>query len=153
VIMGIDLISYQDEIASHIETAFPQYEIIEDEVLDGESIARLKKKTKPFIVLRWSGLTRNVSNASFAGVRRDEYISDFDIIAVAPQPKMARVVLNYFMDGLIGHKLSNGYPLTPLIGQAVFPAAENQASPKLYLAIGTLEFRFSAENPEPNMGS
>lgn len=144
---GIDLLSYQDEITAHIETTFPNYEIIEDEVLDDESIARLQNKTKPFIVLRWSGLSRNPSNASFAGVRHDEYISDFDIIAIAPSPRIARQLLNYFMDRLIGHKLSNGYQLTPLLGQAVYPATESGASPKLYMGIGTLEFRFNAENP------
>lgn len=144
---GIDLVSYQDEIASYIQTTFPNYEIIEDEVLDDESISRLQNKTKPFIVLRWSGLTRSISNASFSGVRYDEYVSDFDIIAVAPKPRISRQLLNYFMDKLIGYKLSNGYQLTPTLGQSVFPASENGASPKLYLAIGTLEFRFSAENP------
>jgi hypothetical protein len=145
---GIDLVAYQDEIASHIETTFPSYEIIEDEVLDDESIARLQEKTKPFIVLRWSGLTRSATNASFSGVRHDDYISDFDVIAVAPKPRIARQLLNYFMDRLIGHKLSNGYQLTPTLGQTVFPASENGASPKLYLGVGTLEFRFSAENPD-----
>jgi len=144
---GINLVAYQDEIAAYITSTFPNYEIIEDEVFDDESIARLQQKTKPFIVLRWSGMTRNANNASIAGVRYDEYISDFDVIATAPMPRLARRLLNYFMDGLIGHTLSNGYQLTPTIGQAVFPATENSASPKLYLAIGTLEFRFSASDP------
>jgi len=144
---GIDLVAYQDEITTHIVSAFPNYEVIEDEVFDDESIARLQSKTKPFIVLRWSGMTRNVSNASMAGVRYDEYISDFDIIATAPTPKIARRLLNYFMDALIGHTLSNGYQLTPTIGQSIFPLTENGASPKLYLGVGTLEFRFSATDP------
>jgi len=144
---GINLFAYQDEIATHVASEFPNYEIVEDEVFDDESIARLQQKTKPFIVLRWSGMTRNTSNASIAGVRYDEYISDFDIIATAPAPKIARRLLNYFMDGLIGHTLSNGSQLTPTTGQAIFPLTEDGASPKLYLAVGTLEFRFSASDP------
>jgi len=146
-VSGIDLIEYQDEIAAHITSAFPNYEIIEDEVFDDESIARLQQKTKPFIVIRWSGATRNINNASMAGVRYDEYISDFDIIAAAPAPKIARQLLNYFMDALIGHRISNGYQLTPTAGQSVFPATENTSSPKLYLGVGTLEFRFSSSDP------
>ncbi len=144
---GIDLVAYQDEITAHIVAAFPNYEIVEDEVFDDESIARLQSKTKPFIVLRWSGITRNINNASLVGVRADEYISDFDIIATAPMPKIARRLLNYFMDALIGHTLSNGYQLTPTTGQAIFPLTENGAAPKLYLGVGTLEFRFSNPNP------
>jgi hypothetical protein len=144
---GIDLVAYQDEISAHIVSAFPNYEIIEDEVFDDESIARLQSKVKPFIVLRWSGMTRNSANASVAGVRHDEYISDFDIIATAPTPKISRRLLNYFMDALIGHKLSNGYSLTPTMGQSIFPLTENGSSPKMYLGVGTLEFRFTASSP------
>jgi len=145
---GIDLLAYQDEITAHIESAFPDYEVLEDNVLDDEAILRSQNKTKPFIVLRWSGLSRNSVGASFSGVRHDEYMSNFDLIAVAPAPKIARTVLNYVMDALIGHQLSNGYPLTPMLGQSVFPLTETGASPMLYLGIGSLQFRFNAENPD-----
>ena len=145
---GLDLVSIQDEIATHIETTFPNYEIKEDEVLDDEYLLRVSNKTKPFVVIRWSGLTRQVANASFAGVRHDEYSSGFDIVAVAPKPRIARKVLNLFMDQLIGWKISNGSALTPTLGQAVFPTVDNNGVPHLYLGVGTLEFRFNAENPD-----
>jgi hypothetical protein len=144
---GIDLVSIQDEIIAHIETTFPNYEIKEDEVLDDESLLSVSRKTKPFVVVRYSGLTRQVANASFAGVRHDDYSSRFDIIAVAPTPRIARRVLNIFMDQLIGYRLSNGYPLTPTLGQSVFPSVDRSGAPHLYLGIGTFEFRFNAENP------
>lgn len=150
---GIDLVAIQDEIALHIETSFPQYEVKEDEVLDDEYLMRIDRKTKPFVVIRWSGLTREVTNASFAGVRHDEYSSRFDIIAVAPAPRIARKVLNLFMDQLIGWKISNGAALTPTLGQAVFPVTDRNGSPHLYLGIGTLGFRFNSENPDSYIGS
>jgi|694.fasta_scaffold03549_13 hypothetical protein len=150
---GIDLVAIQDEIALHIETSFPQYEVKEDEVLDDEYLMRIDRKTKPFVVIRWSGLTREVANASFAGVRHDEYSSRFDIIAVAPAPRIARKVLNLFMDQLIGWKISNGAALTPTLGQTVFPVTDRNGSPHLYLGIGTLGFRFNSENPDSYIGS
>lgn len=148
---GIDLVSIQDEIALHIRTSFPNYEIKEDEVLDDEAILRISNKTKPFIVLRWGGLSREDSGASFAGVRHDEYSSRFDIIAVAPSPKIARKLCNYFMDSLIGWRISNGSALTPILGQAVFPVVQNDGVPHLYLGIGTLSFRFNSTNPNSNI--
>ena len=150
---GIDLVAIQDEIALHIETSFPQHEVKEDEVLDDEYLMRIDRKTKPFVVIRWSGLTREVANASFAGVRHDEYSSRFDIIAVAPAPRIARKVLNLFMDQLIGWKISNGAALTPTLGQTVFPVTDRNGSPHLYLGIGTLGFRFNSENPDSYIGS
>jgi hypothetical protein len=150
---GIDLVSIQDEIALHIETTFPQYEIREDDVLDDEYLLRVDRKTKPFVVIRWGGLTREVSNASFGGVRHDEYSSRLDIVAVAPAPRIARKVVNLFMDQLIGWKISNGAALTPTLGQAVFPVADRNGSPHLYLGVGTLGFRFNAENADSYIGS
>ena len=145
---GIDLVSIQDEIAAHIQTTFPNYDIKEDEVLDDESLLNVSRKTKPFIVIRWGGLTRLDAESSFAGVRHDQYSSRFDLVAVAPAPRIARRVLNLFMDQLIGWKLSNGYPLTPTLGQTVFPSVDRNGAPHLYLGVGTFEFRFSAESPD-----
>lgn len=148
---GIDLVYIQDEIATHIVSTFPQYEIKEDDVLDDEYLLSVSRKTKPFVVIRWGGLTRQVLNASFAGVRHDEYSSRFDLVAVAPAPRIARRVLNVFMDQLIGYRISNGAQLTPTLGQTVFPSVDRSGAPHLYLAVGTFEFRFNAENPNSNI--
>jgi len=148
---GIDLVSIQDEIELHVTTAFPEYEIKEDSVLDDESLLRVSSKTKPFIVLRWGGLNRSEQNASFAGVRHDEYFSKVDIVAIAPTPKIARLVLNYFMDGLIGWRISNGAQLTPELGQSIFPIVDDNAVPHLYVGINTLGFRFNSDNPNSNI--
>ena len=150
---GINLVSIQDEILLHIETIFPQYDIKEDELLDDESLLRVSNKTKPFIVIRWSGLSRDEIGASFSGVRHDEYFSRFDVIAVAPAPKIARRVLNIFMDKLIGWKISNGASLTPQLGQDVFPSFDRNGVPHLYLGVGTLGFRFNSDNPDSNISA
>ena len=150
---GIDLVAYQDEIVTHIETTFPQYDIKEDEVLDDEYLLTVSRKTKPFVVIRWGGLSRLDAEASFAGVRHDQYSSRFDLVAVAPAPRIARKVLNLFMDRLIGWKISNGYPLTPTLGQTIFPSVDRNGAPHLYLGVGTFEFRFSAGDADSYIGS
>jgi hypothetical protein len=150
---GIDLVSLQDEIAAHIVGEFPQYKIVEDDVLDDEYILRVNNKVKPFVVLQFGGLGRDTRGASFAGVRHDEYYSYVDIAAVAPKPRIARQVLNMFMDNLIGHRISSGSQLTPTSRVDTFAVRDASGAPHLYLSIGSLEFRFNSSNPNPTTGS
>lgn len=141
---GLDLVSVQDAIATHIISTFPAYEIKEDEVLDDESILKLSNRTKPFIVVRWQGLVRSPSNASFAGARFDEYNSAFDVIFVAPTPRIARQGLNMVMGELIGYRPLGGSELTPVGGSAVFPSVDYDGKPHLYLAVNTLRFQVNS---------
>lgn len=138
---GLDLVSVQDEIATHVISSFPSYEIKEDEILDDESMLKISNRTKPFIVLRWQGLVRSPQNASFVGARFDEYSSSCDIIFVAPNPRIARRGLNMVMNELIGYKLLGGSELTPTGGSAVFPSVDYEGKPHLYLAVNTLRFQ------------
>lgn len=147
---GINLISLQDTILAHIESEFPAYDIVEDVVLDDEYLLKINNKTKPFIVIQWGGLARDFRGASFAGVRHDEFRSDFDLIAVAPAPKIARRILNMFMDNLIGWKI-NGSQLTPIGTVDTVAVRDKNSNPHLYLSIGTLTFRFNSSNPEANI--
>jgi len=141
---GLDLISVQDAILAHIESSLPEYEIKEDEVLDDEYLLKIDNNVKPFIVLRWHGLQRSAANASFAGVRFDEYNSSVDIVVVAPSPKIGRRALNYVMDNLIGWPVPGGSQLTPIGGAAVFPVVDYDAKPHIYLAVNTLSFQVNS---------
>lgn len=148
---GINLVSLQDEIAAHIASEFPNYEIVQDEVLDDEYILRVKNNVKPFVVLEFGGLGRDTRGASFAGVRHDEYYSYVDLAAVAPTPRIAKRVLNMFLDNLIGHRISNGAQLTPVNRIDTFAVRDSSGAPHLYLSIGGLEFRFNSSNPSANI--
>jgi hypothetical protein len=138
---GLNLVAVQDLIADHIISSFPNYDIKEDEVLDDESMLSISNKTKPFIVIRWHGLNRSTTAASFGGVRFDEYNSSFDVIFVAPSPRIARRGLNMVLDELIGWNINNGSQLTPVGGSAVFPSVNYEGKPHLYLAVNTLSFQ------------
>lgn len=142
---GLDLIAVQDVIATHIETALPNYEVKQDYVLDDEQILKLDNRTKPFIVLRWHGLERSPTNASIGGTRFDEYSSAVDVIVVAPTPRISRQALNYVMDELIGWQVPGGSQLTSSGGQSVASVPGYQGKPHMYLAVNTLEFQVNSD--------
>ena len=141
---GLDLVAVQDLILAHVESSFPAYEVKEDQVLDDEIIVKLNNRLKPYIVLRWHGLNRSVNNASFAGVRYDEYSSSVDVILVAPSPRQARLGLNMVMDELIGWQVPGGSPLTPTGGQALFSVSEYEGKPHVYMAMNNLSFQVNS---------
>lgn len=143
---GLDLVAVQDLIAAHIISTFSAYDVKEDEVLDDESMLKLSNRTKPFIVLRWQGLSRSPVNTSFVGPRFDEYSSAVDIIFVAPNPRIARRGLNMVLDELIGWRVPNGSQLTPVGGAAVFPSVDYEGKPHLYLAVNTLRFQVNSSD-------
>lgn len=138
---GLNLVAVQDEILSHITATFPNYDIKEDEVLDDESLLKIDGNVKPFIVLRWHGLNRSVTGASFGGARWDQYNSAVDIVVVAPSPKIARRALNMVMDDLIGWTVPGGGELIPVGGEAVAPVVNYEGKPHIYLAVNTLSFQ------------
>lgn len=141
---GLDLVAVQDLILAHVQTSFPAYEVKEDQVLDDETITKLNNRLKPYIVLRWHGLARSINNASFGGVRHDEYSSSVDIIFVAPSPRQARIGLNMVMDDLIGWQVPGGSQLTPTGGQALFSVGDYDAKPHVYMAMNNLSFQVNS---------
>lgn len=142
---GLDLVAVQETIKLHAETLLTAYDIVEDMVLEDETLLKLNKNVKPFIVFRWHGLMRMQNDASFGGVRHDGYMSAVDVIFVAPTPKQARIGLNMVMDELIGWEVPGGSPLTPVGGQSVFPVIDKDARPHIYLAVNTLEFAVNSD--------
>ena len=147
---GINLISLQDEILAHVRSEFPNYEVLEDVILDDEYLLKINNNVKPFVIIEWGGLARQFTNASFAGVRHDEYRSDFELIALAPAPKIARRVLNMFLDKLIGWPIQ-GSQLTPSGTIDNVVSRDGNGRPHLYISVGTLSFRFNSSNPEGNI--
>ena len=143
---GLDLVAVQDLILAHVETSFPNYQVVEDQVLDDESIIKSNNRVKPYIVLRWHGLNRSLTSGSFGGVRHDEYSSSVDVILVAPSPRQARLGLNLVMDGLIGWQVPGGSMLAPVGGQSLFSVPDYDGKPHVYMAINTLSFQVNSSN-------
>lgn len=141
---GLDLVAVQNVILAHVTSSFPNWTIKEDEVLDDEYLLKIDGNVKPFIVLRWHGLNRSATGASFAGARFDEYNSAVDIVVIAPTPKQGRIGLNMVMDTLIGWPVPGGSQLVPSGGSSVFPVVDYDGKPHIYLAVNTLTFQVNS---------
>ena len=148
---GLDLYAVQEEIAAYITATFPTYDVIEDDIVDDDYILRLDNNVKPFIFLRWGNLTRLPNNASFGGVRFDEYVSSCDVSVVAPTPRVARKASNMINDLLIGWKLSSGTRLTPTSGSATWAVADNAGRPHLYITSMRFGYAMNAESVGQNI--
>jgi hypothetical protein len=148
---GLDLFAVQEEIAAHIRATFPSYDVVEDDVVDDEYILRLDNNVKPFIFLRWGNLNRLANNASFGGVRFDEYVSSCDVSVVAPSPRISRKASNMINDLLIGWKLSSGTRLTPTSGSATWAVVNNSGRPHLYVTSMRFGYALNAESVGENI--
>lgn len=136
---GLNLIPVQDSIFDYVSEQFPNYEVIEDMILDDVAVLKNGNKVKPYIVLRWGGLWRNGST-SFAGVRSDEYVSTVDVAVVAPTPKQCRRGLNAVMDVLVGWTPTASTPMTPEGANTLIDVPDNQGRPAVFIASARLTY-------------
>ena len=144
---GLNLVEIQDVIVDHIRDEFPQYEVYEDYILNEQELVKVDSRIKPYIVISWDGLSRSGANASFAGVRKDEYFSSFSIGIIAPTPKQCRRGLNILVDQLVGWSYVGVGYLTPGQSTGAFVIAEREGVPHLYMAMADFTFPVNAENP------
>jgi len=143
---GLNLIPVQDNILAYIREEFPGYEVYEDEILDEDSLLRVDNNVKPYIVIRWGGLMRNNRGGSFAGVRYDEYSSDFNLSIIAPTPKQCRKALNIIYDKLVGWQPVGGTPLIPEVS-GVYVVPNENGKPHIYVGNCIMSFAANMENP------
>jgi hypothetical protein len=155
---GLNLVEVQDIIAEHIIDEFPAYKVYQDYILDEEELAKQDSRIKPYIVISWDGLTRLNSGASFGGVRKDQYVSGFDIGIIAPTPSQCRRGINIIVDKLVGWSYDNVGFLTPGSSTGSFVVAERNNRPHMYMAMAEFSFPMNAVDPgspilPPNSGS
>lgn len=144
---GLNLVLIQEQIAAYIREEFPGYQVYEDFIIDDEQLIKQENNVKPYIVLTWSSLGRSPANASFGGVRYDEYYSSFELGVVAPTPKQCRKSINIIMDKLIGWSPNGSGKLVPFGGGGMYVAAERNGKPHLYVATENLSFPVNGYNP------
>lgn len=144
---GLNIIPIQDTITAFIKTEFPNYEVFEDAPLDDEYLLKLKGKIKPYIVLSYGMPLRVPANASFGGVRLDEYTSNVDVSVVAPTGKQVRKAMNIIHDRLVGWKPTGGGALTPFASGGPWAVMDSNASPYVFTGSIRFEFAVNSENP------
>lgn len=148
---GLDLFAIQDGIGAHIRATFPNYDVVDDVVIDDDYILRLDNNVKPFIVLRWGSLLRSGNNTSFGGVRYDEYSSSVDVVVIAPNPRIARQASNMINDQLIGWKLPSGPALTPSGAQATWAVSDTSGKPHVFISSTRFNYAVNAESVGQNI--
>lgn len=136
---GLNLIPVQENILSYVSSQFPNYDVVEDMLLDDEYVLKNNNRVKPYIVLRWGGLWR-LGSKSFTSVRNDEYVSTVDIAVVAPTPKQARRGLNAVMDVLIGWQPTNAGVMIPEGSNTLLDIPNNQGRPSVFIASTRLSY-------------
>lgn len=144
---GFDLTSIHSTILSFVESQMPGYEVYEDYVLNEQELQRVDKRVKPYIVISWFGISRLSSAGSISGVRKDEYVSGFDIGVIAPTPKQCRLAMNIIIDKLIGYSFDGTAYLTPGTSSGAFVAAERDGVPHLYMAMSDFTFPVNYDSP------
>jgi hypothetical protein len=143
---GLDLYSIQKSITAYVREQFPNYVVYEDDVINDEMIFRIGNKVKPYIVLRWNAMQRNMANTSFAGTRFDEYNSSVDVCIVAPTGSQCRQGINIIVDKLVGWQPENSSPMTLFGGGGLYVINDNTGSPHVYIATEKLAFNINAQN-------
>jgi hypothetical protein len=147
---GLDLYATQQVISAHIKAEFPNYTVEEDDVIDDNYLLRLDNNVKPFIFLRWGQLERLANDASFGGVRHDEYVSSVDVAIIAPSANIARQISNMVYDKLIGWRVPNGGVLTPG-GGGTWAARDDNGKPHVYISSKQFTYPANFENVSQNV--
>jgi hypothetical protein len=154
---GLDLVKVQEDIYDHVVSSFPGYKVYQDFILNEQQLEKMEARVKPFIVISWDSLRRSARNASFAGVRHDEYYSGFSIGVIAPTPTQCRKAMNYITDALIGWSPDGVGKLVPTGGLGSFVVSERSGVPHLYMSMSSFVFPMNAIDPGsnivPNSGS
>jgi hypothetical protein len=132
---GLNLVEVQDIIAEHIIDEFPMYKVYQDYILNEEELG-----------------------ASFGGVRKDQYVSGFEIGIIAPTPSQCRRGINIIVDRLVGWSYDGVGFLTPGSSTGSFVVAERNNRPHMYMAMAEFSFPMNAVDPgsyimPPNSGS
>lgn len=151
--MSFSIIEFQDLIETHVKSQFPAYEVYDENILDDEKISNMGGRFRPFIVVRHQQLLRSPAEASFAGVRHDEYIGGFDIMVVAPSPRQSKVAVAMIQDELIGWKLPNGSYLNPEGGGMNFAIQDQNGRPHAYSSVAGFSYRLRENDPVSYSGS
>jgi hypothetical protein len=147
---GFNIVGYQDAIVEKVKLLLPNTVILEDTIPDDYQFPRdLNGKAVPYVVLRFGPMLVKYRGRALAGARYDEYMATVDVMAVAPNGRMARQVCAIATDGLLGFQPDGTSPmgLRDDGGSAVqFVVASNEARPTQMIASVRMQYTINARN-------
>jgi hypothetical protein len=102
---GFRTVWITDAITQKIKDTLPSTQVDEDGVVDNANLPRTTDgQLIPYVVPRYGSARRELSDTSFAGVRKDSFYGTVDVSCIAPTGRMSRQMLDYLVDALLGFK-------------------------------------------------
>ena len=144
--MSLDLVPLQDAITLHIKTVLPNTPVKEDTYPDEETPPRdVNMQLIPYVILRYGPIRRGFGGA-VAGPRHDNYYGTVDVMAIAPQGRMARRLFDVVIDSLIGFEPGGGGSVTTEGSASNFVVTSNEARPTQNVCMIRLKFSVNGTN-------
>lgn len=147
---GLDLYGYQEAITAHVESLYPDYEVIEDTLEDDRALTRdTNGKMPAYFILRYGPMMPVRRGKSFAGVRYDEYYSTVDVMTVGSKGNIARKLNAAAVQDLMGWAPDG---VAPMVLQddggmfAAFVVSSNEARPTRSVVSQRFRYNINTNN-------
>lgn len=142
---GLSVIELQDNILDEVKRVFPNHQVFEDSIPDDEdlNIDPVTRKIEPYIVLRFGPLRPSYTGKSMRGPRMDEYWASCDLVAIASNGRVARVLNDALVFNMIGFKPDGVSPMqmrTDAGDPAQFVVSSNESRPTQYVSSTRLRY-------------
>lgn len=144
----LELVPLHDAITAHVETTLPNTLVKEDTFPDDETPPRdTNAQVLPYVILRYGPLRKSYGTGeALAGARHDNYFGTVDVMAVAPQGRMARRVFDILTDCLVGFNPGGGGSITLEGSASNFVVTSNEARPTQNVCMVRMKFPVNGTN-------
>ena len=139
--MSINPYPVQQRWVQFMNDTFAQ-EVFEGGVPTPETIMRDNNgQIKPYLVARFSDVSRDYRGNAMGGARLDHYYGFLDVIVVSGYDTVTRNLAGYVMDKMLGASVAESGQLNKVGGGGAFEILSGRDKPAAYcLAVG---FRYS----------
>lgn len=142
--MGFNTVEQQDAIVARLKEALPNTPVLQDTIEDDRVLMRdLNLKMVPYQVVRFGPMKASRRDKSFMGPRHDGYFGTVDVIAVAPNGRIARDINQWQIDALLGFRPDGTNPMSLRSDEgdpSQFVVASNEARPTQNVASTRMKF-------------
>lgn len=126
---GINPYRVQQRITAYLKSVLKE-PVFEGAVPSPETIVRdANGNIRPYIVIRYSDISRDYRGNSMAGPRLDSYYCFIDLISVSADDQTSRIVAGNAMDKFIGWVPEEGGPVTKVGGGGEFSILDGRDKP------------------------
>lgn len=132
---GINPYRVQQRITDYIKSVLKE-PVFEGGVPTPETIVRdANGNIRPYVVARYSDVSRDYRGNSMAGPRLDSYYGFLDLVCVSAYDTTSRAVAGNAMDKLIGYTPEEGGPLTKVGGGGEFTILDGRDKPMAFVSV------------------